>query len=711
MIDHILANGDFLESTAATLSPGMIVTDLAGFDLGEQAGVVMKTEAREDSYVVWLWMTESETIRKFSLPKDTAYQAKEPPEGMLDPRPYDQDVLDEMGEGESIRNLPESYWPDDPNYEDPLTMTLWRPTYRRYPYYRYYKMREDMKKRTAVRYWYGSEEAIEGYMGIADIELPDEAVAAAEADLGRSIPEEVLEKALLLYQEDLYANAPRPYHLLDSVKSSVENKLTNLLKDPDDEDHYRHGISLIGDNYAHEELFGFIGGVLEYNFKADHESDVEEMTGQPADDVWAELDEAAYQGAEGEWERIHEDVVYVFDEAKKYVAERLVEETEEYLEEMGEGLDEGEKEEGFRDPRQQELRLEGRAKEDSMKITAQYQGLPTDQQEHLTDLYRDMEAAERHYFEALRRDLPTRELRRSEKDWDKAKRMYDKYSDKYMGKESRTAAMSLEDAYIDATDIVDFVLEEDPTQQDLVDEFDLSPKKGAVRAAPDRGLELDILDLEVDIGELETELAELWGWHPEEVTSVGIELDSPIQATEDMSEEELLAYREELDDYLNGPLSSELEKAKRKTPLPSRDARTAAMEWPSQRRVNYPTPDTTHPTFTDDGEWVDEKTPLEKAFPKTKDYPPEMERAADSFWEDYQMFKIRKIPGHHSNESLDAHKYAFMWARNNEYDIPAMRELMDYMSKIGLFPQSTYDAWDQMISYDALLPSMHNDTA
>jgi hypothetical protein len=143
-----------------------------------------------------------------------------------------------------------------------------------------------------------------------------------------------------------------------------------------------------------------------------------------------------------------------------------------------------------------------------------------------------------------------------------------------------------------------------------------------------------------------------------------------------------------------------------------RGRRTAAMEWPSTRLVNYPTPDTTHPTFTEDGIWVDDKTPLQKAFPKTRDYPEELERKADAFWEDYQMFKIRKIPGvSFSNENLSAYKYAIMWQSKEGMETEEMRELMDYMVKIGLFPQSVYDSWDQFLSYDPYMSRTQDDTA
>lgn len=192
-----------------------------------------------------------------------------------------------------------------------------------------------LKRKNAVSYWFGMEEMIEGYMGLQNIdELPDDAILAAEKELGAAVPQDVLDKALEHYTQDLYELAPSPDQFLSSVKRAVENALQGLLKDPDDED--VDAISRIGDDYAYEELFGFIGGSPEYNFQAELETTIEELTGKPADDVWNSLDKAASDAASEEWDGLQEDVVYAFDQSKAKLVENLVEDTEEYLEDQRE---------------------------------------------------------------------------------------------------------------------------------------------------------------------------------------------------------------------------------------------------------------------------------------------------------------------------------------------------------------------------------------
>jgi hypothetical protein len=1088
LVEHVLANGDFIESTAATLSPGLLVTDLSGFDLGDQAGVVMKTESRQDDYVVWLWMTESEEIRKFLLPKDTAYQAKEPPEGMLRPEPYDLRVLDEMGDLPSIRTLPDSYWPDDPNYDDTLTDTLWRPTFRRYPYYRYYSKEDEMKRtadaddvaRTILPLL---KAGVEKYDPLFDSESGD--YYAREFDRwvdswAAIIGDEVWKAEVVRRDGDVSA--------LDYTDVAVElaKILFKMEKGDMSEKDFYHDLKELEDEAvdvafeaasreASTRTASILSSQLNQSFPqlSDREanklvSKLNKANGDPdAADAALETADAMLDGMGVEpltpenayVDRYYNNIVALYVNMGDTYAPTILYDTE-YEQFMvtswGDFLEGWEKE--------QAAEREASARTAASKS---WEDLSEDQQEHLNDLYRDTQAAERHFFDAMDKDLPTKDLEQYESVLDQSKAEFQKYLKKYISKEARTAdkeyPMNSGEAYhLDCHQGVGefYADEEDETYyvfgtesgfayssySDLQsaeeeaekmneecarhrqgrtaetehgwaavavdihgEEHDVGvwdTEEDAARDISEAGADLDIVEIykavtedgwetwerveDNDTHTAQTTLAGWWGSGPlsgdgpldllynveqaktpkegaaivrnalnstdathvwgalgvwdivsrtgyrewkaafdkiapgvkraakklikeeelferwgvfdddrrykkfinpwlqyygegrlppkrpptihdfvpvsarikrfakdplsdvvrdlearlngkwsegslmmgpfdkltelenalDEATQIfdrygfthartqsdppwidyhfklgsnfvilrqishsdspKVLLEIPLAAAElaeastrtaasnverfdeelerlldEMSGGERLyvpgayeVFSEELNndvldelgttevsdtqfdgmletlvddltggqvlripgayevfaEELNNEVLDQMEEREAST-------RTAAMEWPSQRKVNYPTPDTTHPTFTDDGEWVDEKSPLQKAFPKTKDYPEEMEVAANGFWEDYQMFKIRKIPGHHSNESLDAHKYAFMWARNNEYDIPKMRELMDYMSKIGLFPQSTYDAWDQMVSYDAMLPHMHNDTA
>ena len=224
--------------------------------------------------------------------------------------------------------------------------------------------------RTAARYWHGTEEIIEGHMGLADLEYEKEyfiGQIAEKAGISDAIPESVGESAFASYLQTLYEKAPDPDNYLEAVKSAVEAALTDMLKE---EPAYNeeHIISSIGDNYAHEEIFGAIGGVPEYNFQADNEMDVEELTGKPADDVWEALDSAAQNAGQGDWSIIEEDIAFAWSEALGYAAEVMKDEYEEYLEEehavevMKEEEEDDEEEPPYVDPQQTDLKFEGRAR-------------------------------------------------------------------------------------------------------------------------------------------------------------------------------------------------------------------------------------------------------------------------------------------------------------------------------------------------------------
>lgn len=140
-----IQRGDYIESTAASLQPGLVVQELEGVDLGDQPAVVLDVVYEDDTAVVDLYLVDSKQTKTVRLPSDSAFNAYEYglPTGVQE-KPYDEMRIHE--DIEPIHRPPDSYFPYmDPNHPSSITDTLWRPTLRRSPVYRYYEMRKDKK--------------------------------------------------------------------------------------------------------------------------------------------------------------------------------------------------------------------------------------------------------------------------------------------------------------------------------------------------------------------------------------------------------------------------------------------------------------------------------------------------------------------------------------------------------------------------------------
>lgn len=143
------------------LTRGDKITGFEGIDFGgNKYAIVLDMEPAGDGKVLLsLYYPESKSARKYKVSDGLS--------GMTDPTPpYDEGPENEEYDIPSspvdylrlespnrsqlpIRmNLPDSYFPDDPNYPSTLTDVSWRPEMRRTPFPRFYNTR----KRSGMRY-------------------------------------------------------------------------------------------------------------------------------------------------------------------------------------------------------------------------------------------------------------------------------------------------------------------------------------------------------------------------------------------------------------------------------------------------------------------------------------------------------------------------------------------------------------------------------
>lgn len=116
-----------------SLSPGDVLEDLEGVDIGKGA-VVVEVDTSGNEQTVKLYMPETEDTKTVKLPLDSTHRTLDVPDKKpSSDKVYDENVI-ETGEPEgAIRWVPDSYLPKNPNYPSTLSDILWRPTYRQYP--------------------------------------------------------------------------------------------------------------------------------------------------------------------------------------------------------------------------------------------------------------------------------------------------------------------------------------------------------------------------------------------------------------------------------------------------------------------------------------------------------------------------------------------------------------------------------------------------
>lgn len=140
-----MARGDYIESTAAALQSGLILQDLEGVDLDGQNAVVLDVSQEDGDAVVELYLLDSKVTKTVRLPADSAFSAHEPAADDEDWTPYDKLRVNE--DIPPIHIAPDEYQPyPDPNHPNSINRTIWGPTLRRSPVYRYYNTMKTTRK-------------------------------------------------------------------------------------------------------------------------------------------------------------------------------------------------------------------------------------------------------------------------------------------------------------------------------------------------------------------------------------------------------------------------------------------------------------------------------------------------------------------------------------------------------------------------------------
>ena len=276
------------------LSPGMVLEDLEGVDVGEEGVVVVEVSSEDgDKQSVTLYFPGLDETKTLSIPKDTTYRALDAPDPTKNvDTVYDMESLEESGGGGEgyIRWVPDSWIPKNPNGPSSLSDALWRPTYRQYPPWRSYakvrKGNKTMAKKRFVRrkkgdygYSYGPDEEdnkkFEPFMSTP--EWIEDSPVITEQD----IVEEDWDPDLQPSPDRLYEN---PIALFDPEKSPKETyDLASLLWQ--EYQTYRHkkvpGVAQSHSSFPFEEYC--------YIFMDNHDLSFKEMA-----EIWDYMEEIGF---------------------------------------------------------------------------------------------------------------------------------------------------------------------------------------------------------------------------------------------------------------------------------------------------------------------------------------------------------------------------------------------------------------------------------
>ncbi len=84
-----------------------------------------------------------------------------------------------------------------------------------------------------------------------------------------------------------------------------------------------------------------------------------------------------------------------------------------------------------------------------------------------------------------------------------------------------------------------------------------------------------------------------------------------------------------------------------------------------------------------------------------EDYPIEFFNMASLWWEDYQTYRHKKVPGiTWSHENAPFADYSVIFMKQHCLDIPDMRELIQYMVDIGFMGERELRQFNEMVSQD-----------
>jgi len=119
---------------------GMVVD--VGADGGNESAVILKKKKGDEGFTrLLLFLPDSDSLKWVAVPEDVEFDGYDGRDDLgVEPHVYD-DMRLNSPELHTIRRLPETYLPHDPNYPSSITTTLWRPTIRMTPI-RYYNTRE-----------------------------------------------------------------------------------------------------------------------------------------------------------------------------------------------------------------------------------------------------------------------------------------------------------------------------------------------------------------------------------------------------------------------------------------------------------------------------------------------------------------------------------------------------------------------------------------
>lgn len=123
---------------AQALSPGAVIRDLEGVDLGGEDAVILTVDPSGDDVRVKMFLPSSDQLKVVKVPSSSKTVSREPEVGVV-PEMYDTMRL-QSPELHDIRTLPDSYLRQDPNYPSSIR-DIWRPTMRVTPV-RFYNYRD-----------------------------------------------------------------------------------------------------------------------------------------------------------------------------------------------------------------------------------------------------------------------------------------------------------------------------------------------------------------------------------------------------------------------------------------------------------------------------------------------------------------------------------------------------------------------------------------